>query len=111
HHRRSAPAQRVLARRRPEPGHPPPAGAPATPAPTPAFPGRLTTGPGTLDRRWPARGPARLARPGRQLMVTRLVRGQLVAFVVVALLGVSYACVQYLAAPRMLGLGVYQVSL
>lgn len=44
-------------------------------------------------------------------MLNRMVRGQLIAFVVVTLLGVTYAGVEYLRVPRMLGAGIYTVTL
>jgi phospholipid/cholesterol/gamma-HCH transport system substrate-binding protein len=44
-------------------------------------------------------------------MVSGMIRGQLIAFVVVTALGVSYACLQYLGVPRMLGVGIYRVTL
>lgn len=44
-------------------------------------------------------------------MLSRLVRGQLIAFVVVTVLGVSYAGVEYLQVPRLLGIGIYTVIL
>ena len=44
-------------------------------------------------------------------MLGKLVRGQLIAFVLVTVLGVSYACVAYLQVPRMLGIGTYTVTL
>lgn len=44
-------------------------------------------------------------------MLNRMVRGQLIAFVVVTLLVVTYAGVEYLRIPRMLGAGIYTVTL
>lgn len=44
-------------------------------------------------------------------MLSRMTRGQLIAFVIVTVLGVSYAGVQYLGVPRMLGVGIYRVTL
>lgn len=44
-------------------------------------------------------------------MVDRLIRLQLIAFVVVSVLGVGYASTQYLEIPRLLGLGSYTVTL
>lgn len=44
-------------------------------------------------------------------MLSRLVRGQLIAFVVVTTLGVGYAGAEYLQVPRMLGIGTYTVTL
>jgi phospholipid/cholesterol/gamma-HCH transport system substrate-binding protein len=43
-------------------------------------------------------------------MTSRLVRYQLVAFLVVTVLGVSYAMLQYVGLPRILGFGQYHVS-
>ncbi|HZC41711.1 MAG TPA: MlaD family protein [Streptosporangiaceae bacterium] len=43
-------------------------------------------------------------------MTSRLVRYQLVAFVVVTVLGVTYAMLQYVGLPRILGFGQYHVS-
>lgn len=44
-------------------------------------------------------------------MLTRLIRWQLVAFVIVTVLGVAYASVRYVQIPRMLGIGTYEVTL
>ncbi|HWC80464.1 MAG TPA: MlaD family protein [Pseudonocardiaceae bacterium] len=44
-------------------------------------------------------------------MLTKLVRGQLLAFVLVTVVGVSYACVVYLQVPRLLGIGDYTITL
>lgn len=44
-------------------------------------------------------------------MITRLVRGQLIAFVLVTVLGVSYAAIAYLQVPSMFGIGSYTVTL
>jgi phospholipid/cholesterol/gamma-HCH transport system substrate-binding protein len=43
-------------------------------------------------------------------MTSKLVRYQLIAFVVVTVLGVSYAMLQYVGLPRLLGFGQYHVS-
>jgi phospholipid/cholesterol/gamma-HCH transport system substrate-binding protein len=43
-------------------------------------------------------------------MTSRLVRYQLIAFFVVTVLGVSYAMLQYVGLPRILGFGQYHVS-
>ncbi len=43
-------------------------------------------------------------------MTSKLVRYQLIAFVVVTVLGVSYAMLQYVGLPRILGFGQYHVS-
>ena len=43
-------------------------------------------------------------------MTSKLVRYQLVAFVVVTVLGVSYAMLQYVGLPRLLGFGQYHLS-
>lgn len=45
------------------------------------------------------------------MLLSKLVRGQLVAFVLVSVLGVSYAAVAYLHLPRLLGIGTYHVTL
>ncbi|TDV55354.1 MCE family protein [Actinophytocola oryzae] len=44
-------------------------------------------------------------------MLTRMIRGQLVAFVIVTVVGVTYAAVHYLRLPRLLGVGTYAVTL
>ncbi|HYZ57227.1 MAG TPA: MCE family protein [Streptosporangiaceae bacterium] len=43
-------------------------------------------------------------------MTSKLVRYQLIAFVVVTVLGVTYAMLQYVGLPRILGFGQYRVS-
>ena len=43
-------------------------------------------------------------------MTTKLVRYQLIAFVVVTVLGVTYAMLQYVGLPRILGFGQYRLS-
>lgn len=43
-------------------------------------------------------------------MTTKLIRNQLVAFVVITVLGVTYAMLQYAGLPRLLGFGQYHVS-
>ncbi|KAA9163655.1 MCE family protein [Amycolatopsis acidicola] len=44
-------------------------------------------------------------------MLGRMVRGQLIAFVIVTVLGVAFVCVRYVQVPRMLGIGTYSVTL
>ncbi|MBE9373318.1 MCE family protein [Saccharopolyspora sp. HNM0983] len=44
-------------------------------------------------------------------MQTRFVRGQLIAFAVVTVIGVLIATVQYVQLPRLLGIGTYSVEL
>lgn len=43
-------------------------------------------------------------------MTSKLVRYQLIAFVMVTVLGVSYAMLQYVGLPRILGFGQYQLT-
>ncbi|NKQ51561.1 MCE family protein [Amycolatopsis sp. K13G38] len=44
-------------------------------------------------------------------MLSRMVRGQLIAFVIVTVIGVAFAAVRYVQVPRMFGIGTYAVTL
>jgi phospholipid/cholesterol/gamma-HCH transport system substrate-binding protein len=44
-------------------------------------------------------------------MLGRMIKWQLIAFVIVTVLGVAYASVRYIQIPRQLGFGTYQVTL